>query len=86
MIMIFKKYVKMLHSVGQTAFSPCSEGAVVNGQCSVGNAHITGFAHVKNPPIQLVVGTGSTILHLRSDGRGKCCSCIAKLQALKMRR
>lgn len=81
--MIFKKCVKILHSVGQAAFSQCSEGTVVNGQCSVDNAHITGFANVKSPPIPSVTGTGSTILHLRSDERGKCCSCIAKLQALE---
>lgn len=43
MMMIFKKYVKILHSVAQAAFSQCSEGTVVNG---VDNAHITAFAHV----------------------------------------
>lgn len=79
-MMIFKNFnVKILHSVAQAAFSQCLEVIVVNGQCSVNNAHITDFAHVKNPPIPLAIGTASTILHLRSDERGKCCSGIAKL-------
>lgn len=77
-MMILLKYVKILHSVAQAAFSWCSEGTV-NGQCSVDNTHITGFTHVKNPPIPLAIGTASTIPHLRNDEKGKCCSCIAKL-------
>lgn len=82
-MLIFKKYVKILHLVAETAFSQCSEVTVVNGQCSVDNAHMTGSDHVKSPPIPLAIGTASTILHLRSDERGKCYSSIAKLQALE---
>lgn len=83
-MMIFKRNVKILHSVAQAAFSQCSE-ASVNGQCSVYNAHVTGFAHVKSPAIPLAIGTASTILDLRSGERGKCCSCIAKPKALEKR-
>lgn len=34
----------------------------------------------------LAIGTASTILHLRSDERGECCSCILKLRAPEMTR
>lgn len=49
----------------------------------VDKAHAAGFARFRRPVIPLAVGAASTILHLRSNERGKCCSCRAKLQTLE---